>query len=127
MNAYLLDTFACIFALVHPHLLGTEARELVEHPDGFVFFSPVNVWEIEIKAATGKLAAPAGDVPEALTSLGFTELLVTSRHAERAGRLPLLHRDPFDRMLVAQALEEGMVLVTPDHALSQYELPTLAC
>lgn len=83
------------------------------------------VWEIEIKRAAGRLEAPP-ELPDAMASARFASLPVTVTHAIRAGRLPRHHGDPFDRILVAQAQEEGLTIVTRDPAIAFYDVPVLA-
>lgn len=104
-----------------------EARDAIADPANEVVFSAVNVWEIEIKARAGKLVLPTDDTLAAARSLPIRELAISSDHARRAGRLPLHHRDPFDRVLVAQALAEGLTLVTRDRAFAPYGVPVLPC
>jgi PIN domain nuclease of toxin-antitoxin system len=89
-----------------------------------VFVSAVSVWEAAVKVAAGRLRMPIG-LDQAAVAAGFAELPFGWNHARRAAALPPLHGDPFDRMLVAQALEGGMVLVTRDRAVRQYEVPTI--
>ncbi len=86
--------------------------------------SAATVWEIEIKRATGRLDAP-GNLIEAVDASGFDHLPITLEHAVAAGRLPLHHRDPFDRMLVAQARVEGLTLATADPEITRYDVPTV--
>ena len=98
----LLDTSALLLALSEPERLSSDARAGIEDPGSTVLVSAASVWEIAIKRTLGKLEAPetvVGAVPDA----GFETLDITPGHAERAGSLPPHHRDPFDRMLVAQA------------------------
>jgi PIN domain nuclease of toxin-antitoxin system len=83
--------------------------------------SAASVWEIAIKVAAGRLVAP-GDVPAALEASGFVLLDITPRHGVAAGHLPLHHKDPFDRMLAAQAQVEGLTLVTADEAMRAYDV-----
>lgn len=84
-------------------------------------FSAASAWEIAIKSAIGKLEVPAGSsISRELELDGFTQLPVTIAHADAVRQLPPLHRDPFDRMLVAQALVEGLTIVTADEALRAY-------
>lgn len=90
-----------------------------------MFVSAASVWEIEIKRAVGRLRAP-DDVGGLVDASGFERLQVSFEHALEAGRLPLHHRDPFDRMLVAQARYEGLTLATADAALAHYDVPVLA-
>jgi len=87
-----------------------------------VSVSAATIWEIEIKRALGKLQAPA-DALERSDESGFERLPITFEHAREAGRLPLLHGDPFNRLLVAQARVEGLTLASADSAISQYQVP----
>ena len=123
----LLDTHALIFLLEEPERMRVEAREAIADPDNEVAFSAANVWEIEIKAKTGKLVPPAEDTLSAARTLPIGELAISAEHARRAGRLPLHHADPFDRVLIAQALIEGLTLVTRDGAFGPYGVPVLPC
>ena len=88
------------------------------------YLSAATGWELGLKQAAGKLRlrAPIGAM---LDSFQLTEMPVTIRHGDRAAQLPLLHRDPFDRMLVAQALVEGLILITGDKRLAEYGVPIL--
>jgi PIN domain nuclease of toxin-antitoxin system len=89
-----------------------------------VVVSAATIWEVSIKRQTGRLDFE-GDLIEACAKSGFEILPIAARHADRAGALPLLHTDPFDRMLVAQAEIEGLVLVTQDRKLVPYGIPLL--
>jgi PIN domain nuclease of toxin-antitoxin system len=89
-----------------------------------VLVSAATVWEIEIKRALNRIRAPA-DVAGVVDDSGFVRLPITFEHAREAGRLPLHHGDPFDRMLIAQARVEGLVLATADQAIADYDVPTL--
>ncbi len=82
------------------------------------------MWEIAIKQQLGKLGQPA-DLAERVRGAGFRELAISSEHASTAGRLPTIHKDPFDRMLVAQAQVEGLTLVTRDPAIQKYDVAVL--
>jgi len=88
------------------------------------YLSAATAWELGMKQATGKLRlrVPVGSM---LQVFGLLELPVTVRHGEKAAQLPLLHRDPFDRMLVAQAMVEGLILVTADSLMAQYGVPVV--
>jgi PIN domain nuclease of toxin-antitoxin system len=98
------------------------AARLDEEPD--VYVSAASVWEVTIKQSIGKLAEPANLAEEIMDS-GFRGLAITSEHAMVAGRLPLIHRDPFGRMLVAQALCEDLILASHDPHVQQYEVDLL--
>lgn len=119
----LLDTHTVIWWLVDAPELSDQTKALIdEEPE--VYVSAATVWELAIKQAIGKLKEPA-DLPERVRDGEFRELAITSEHAILAGRLPLIHRDPFDRMLVAQARCEGLTLVTSDGAIQKYDVPVL--
>lgn len=106
----------------HPSL-GPRCREHLELADE-VFFSAVTPWELGIKRALGRIAIPDG-LGDALVAAGFRPLPVTVEHAERAPTLPAHHRDPFDRMLIAQAQVEALTLATADDALRPYDIDLL--
>ncbi len=122
----LLDTHAFIWWMDGGHELSSAAVEAVTDPDVIVAVSAASVWEISIKRATGKLRAPRG-LANVIETKGFTPLAITVEHAERAGDLPRHHTDPFDRLLIAQAQAEGLVLVTRDAGFAAYDVRTLAC
>jgi PIN domain nuclease of toxin-antitoxin system len=114
----LLDTHAFLWWRTASPRLGAEAREAIAQADA-VYVSAASAWEAAIKQALGRLELP--DRFEAgVEASGFEKLAVTFAHAERAGALPPHHRDPFDRMLVAQALEERLTIVTHDTRLEPY-------
>lgn len=94
----------------------------MESPENDVLFSAASLWEVAIKVQTGRLTltVPLEDLAEAAESMGFVELAVRSAHAVAVARLPLHHRDPFDRVLVAQAMLEPARLLTVDGPLQQY-------
>lgn len=104
--------------------LGDGAREAIEDPSTEAFVSAASAWEISIKHATGKLTLDA-PVTEILDAGLMLDLPVVMHDVLSAARLPMHHRDPFDRILVAQALHGGMVLVTPDRALRAYDVPVM--
>ena len=122
----LLDTYALIYALARPDDLKEPARTELADPENEVFFTPANVWEIEIKVSVGKLERPATDVVQAARS-SFVELPITSLHAATAGQLPMHHRDPFDRMVIAQGQEEECTVVTPDDKFPLYNVDVMDC
>lgn len=119
----LLDTHTVIWWLADDSTLAEETKVLIDdEPE--VYVSPATLWEIAIKQAIGKLKEPC-DLPQQVRDAEFRELPITHDHAITAGRLPLIHRDPFDRMLVAQALCEGLTLVTRDGSIQKYEVALL--
>ncbi|MFP5225033.1 MAG: type II toxin-antitoxin system VapC family toxin [Actinomycetota bacterium] len=120
MKALLLDGHVFLWWLSDAAELGPQTREAIADPSSEVYVSSATIWELEIKAAAGKLRVPSGML-EALYEGGFLELEVSARHARRAAWLEWDHRDPFDRMLVAQAQIEGLSLVTADTSVRQFD------
>lgn len=120
----LLDTHALLWWLTEPQILSGGAYEAIANPFSDVFVSPVSVWEIAVKRALGKLRAP-DNLEASIKDQGFTPLSLTFFHAEQAGALSPHHGDPFDRMLVAQAQAEGLILVTRDARIPLYGVRTL--
>jgi PIN domain nuclease of toxin-antitoxin system len=118
----LLDTHAFLWWDSNDALLPDGLRAAIASPQNQVLVSAVTVWEIAIKRALGKLVFGEG-LGKAIEGHGFTALPITVEHAEWAGSLPPLHRDPFDRLLVAQAQLEGLVLATVDEQILRYQIP----
>ncbi|MFD8010597.1 type II toxin-antitoxin system VapC family toxin [Streptomyces sp. NPDC058955] len=118
----LLDTHVVLWWLTGD--LPDETRERLAH-ERWVYMSAVTPWELSVKQATGKLDAPA-DVAERARDTQFLALPITAEHGLQAGRLPHHHRDPFDRILVAQARAEGLTLVTRDKNIPLYDVPVLS-
>ena len=114
----LLDTHFLLWSLGSPSKLPAKARKIIQASN--VFVSAASIWEIAIKSAIGKLKADPLEIAAAVGPAGFDFLPITAPHATRVAVLPSIHRDPFDRMLVAQALSEGMVLLTNDSMLRDY-------
>lgn len=120
----LLDTHVLLWWLANdPSLLG-DTKAVISDPATSVFVSAATAWEIAIKQALGKLEAPS-DLERQIQLNRFEPLSITIAHAYSAGTLPRHHDDPFDRMLVAQALAETLTIVTRDHRLGRYEISTL--
>ena len=120
MTTWLVDTHALLWFLSDDAELSTNARETMESGDNVLLASSACVWEMAIKASLGKLTVPA-DLPRIVREQGFSEFDVTAEHAWAVATLPLTeHRDPFDRLLVAQALVEGLPLISNDAQLDQY-------
>ncbi|MGI5213078.1 type II toxin-antitoxin system VapC family toxin [Plantactinospora sp. CA-290183] len=119
----LLDTHVVLWWLTDDPTLADDVKERLDHePD--VYVSAATIWEIAIKQAIGKLKEPA-DLPERVRYSGFRELPVRSDHVIVAGRLPMIHRDLFDRILVAQARCEDLTLVSRDPEVQRYEVALL--
>lgn len=121
----LLDANALLWWLADHPTLSRQARRAIADPSTDVLVSAASVWEIQIKRAMGKLLAPDGIV-SAVDAAGFEGLPITMGDAEDAGRLPPHHRDPFDRMLVAQAQRLDAVIATRDTVFAAYGVDTLA-
>ncbi len=121
----LLDTHVLIWALENNPTLSVSARESIILGKNMVFVSSVSIWEIGIKMSLGKLEAP-DNLQEEIQLHRFIPLNITYDHAELAGKLPPFHRDPFDRMLIAQAITEKLTLITRDKQISRYDVSTLA-
>lgn len=124
----LLDTHLLLWALVEPERLDTATRAALEDPENEVMFSAASFWEIAIKASLGRpdFAFDPRQILQAALETGFVELPVRSSAAIQVAGLPLLHRDPFDRLLIAQAIAEPVRLYTADLLLPPYsELVTL--
>jgi PIN domain nuclease of toxin-antitoxin system len=120
----LLDTHTLIWALEGSSKLSKLARGTIENPQNEILVSAVSAWEIAIKKALGRLRVP-DDLIEAIDAAGFTRRALGFAEARRLESLPPLHSDPFDRMLVAHALEEGAAIVTRDAALARYAVKTV--
>lgn len=121
----LLDTHVLLYWLDDPALLDDDARIALANPQNQVFFSPISIVEIAIKESRKKITVPM-TFAAGLADTRFAELRFTSAHAQTMRDLPPVHKDPFDRMLVAQTRSEQLTLVTRDDVLSQYEIPILA-
>lgn len=120
----LLDTHVVLWWLGASERLSTQAEEAINNVESAVFVSAVTACEIAQKSVVGKLRFP-DDLTEQISANDFTELPITARHALATTNLPLHHRDPFDRLLVAQAQCEGLTLVTANRKLTVYEVPIL--
>jgi PIN domain nuclease of toxin-antitoxin system len=120
----LLDSHALLWWQADDPRLGAGAREAVERSGAPLYFSVASIWELAIKQANKKLELPA-TMLGVLAEEDFAELPIASVHAVLASALPAHHRDPFDRMLVAQAQHENLVLVTNDAHIAAYDVPLL--
>jgi PIN domain nuclease of toxin-antitoxin system len=115
----LLDTRLFLWAVLGSPKLKRAGRKTIEEASA-VFVSAASIWEIAIKSALGKLDVDPAVLASEIEAAGFIELPVSARHAARAAELPRLHGDPFDRLLIAQALSEPLILLTSDTTLTRY-------
>jgi PIN domain nuclease of toxin-antitoxin system len=126
----LLDTSVFLWSLAAEHKLNQRAKDILTSPKTELYFSAASSWEIAIKFALGSLPlpkAPSEYIPHALRSWAIRSLNITHEHALRAGELPAHHRDPFDRLLIAQSLEEKLTLLTADRVFQKYKLDLIFC
>jgi PIN domain nuclease of toxin-antitoxin system len=121
----LLDTHILLWAAGQPERLPQDARDMIERSDNELFFSAANLWEILIKHGLGRddFKADARVLRRALLDNGYSELPIGSDHVVAIEALPPIHKDPFDRILVAQATVEGITLVTADQIVAKYPGP----
>ncbi|CDZ65444.1 Pilus retraction motor protein [Neorhizobium galegae bv. orientalis] len=121
----LLDSHLLVWLVGASHRLPLIAREIIENPDHEIFFSSASIWELSIKCSSGKigLELPPRMLYRVLIESGFGELAVTASHALKVDSLQQIHRDPFDRILIAQSMCEGMLLLTSDETIAKYSGP----
>ncbi len=120
----LLDTHALVWALSDIPRLTENTRAAIADPHNDVFVSAITAWEITVKRIKGRITAP-DNLSSVIEECGFEHLPLTFFHAEQAGLLPMHHRDPFDRLLIAQAQAEGLIFVTRDRHIRRYGVRTL--
>ena len=121
MKGYLLDTQVFLWCLMDSPRLTPEVRELIADPLNPVYVSAATSWEIAIKKSLGKLKAPH-NIDGIVEEMGFLKLPIYLYHGDTLSRLPFHHRDPFDRMLIAQAIAEGLVLISSDRKFEMYDV-----
>ena len=121
----MLDTQLLLWAAGNPDRLSMEARAWIEAPENELLFSAASIWEVAIKLGLGRedFRVDVRLLRRGLLDNGYSELLVSSEHADTLDGLPSIHKDPFDRLLVAQALIEGITLLTSDTVVAQYPGP----
>jgi PIN domain nuclease of toxin-antitoxin system len=127
---FLLDTNVFLWGLSAEHKLNPRAQEVLTSSSSELYFSAASSWEIAIKFALGSLPlpkAPSEFIPHALRAWAMRALDITHEHALRAGELPAHHRDPFDRLLIAQAMAEEMTLLTADRVFQKYKIDLIFC
>jgi PIN domain nuclease of toxin-antitoxin system len=123
----LLDTHALLWWLNDDEKLGNHARRLIGDPANDVLVSAVSLWEITVKLRIGKLDADIEEIIAILPDQGFDRLDITDAHLIALTALPLHHRDPFDHLLMAQAVAEGAHFVTQDQNVALYGIPFVTC
>ena len=121
----LLDTHVLLWAAGQPERLSTSARAMLQDPQNQLVFSSANLWEVVIKRVLGRpdFRIDARVLRRGLLANGYDELAITSEHVIGVGALPALHKDPFDRILLAQAICEGITLLTADPIVAGYPAP----
>lgn len=127
---FLLDTSILLWSVAEDHKLNARARTLLSATSSQLYLSSATAWEIAIKFAMGTLKLPfdpADFIPAVIRRMGLLCLDITPAHAIEASRLPQHHRDPFDRMLVAQARAEGLTLLTADAMIQKYDVDQIRC
>jgi PIN domain nuclease of toxin-antitoxin system len=127
---YLLDTMIWLWSVGPIDRISRQGLAILQRGDEEIYFSAASSWEIAIKTQLGKYRlpeAPAGYIPKRLTEQGIRPLSITQSHALRVQELPLHHRDPFDRLLVAQALAEEMTILTADPHFTRYRVQLVWC
>ena len=124
MERLLLDTHAFLWWISDDSILRRNAHAAIADPRNEIFVSAITAWEITVKRLKGQMDAP-GNLAAMVDEKGFTHLPLGFHHAEQAARLPMHHKDPFDRFLIAQAQAEGMTLVTRDTHMQLYGVQTL--
>jgi len=121
----LLDTHILLWGAIEPERLSRAASALIESPDNEMVFSALSIWEVAIKTGLGRadFRIDAGILRRGLFDNNYAELAVTGAHAAALAGLPAIHKDPFDRMLIAQAAVEGLILLTSDETIAKYPGP----
>jgi len=121
----LLDTHILLWAAGQPECLPAAARRLLKDPENELFFSAASLWEIAIKCGLGRddFRVDARLLRRGLLDNGYLELAITSEHAVAIGGLAPIHKDPFDRLLIAQSMVEGITLLTSDPLVARYPAP----
>lgn len=128
MKSYLLDTHTALWWAAGSPRLSERAKEIIKSKDNQIFLSVVSVWEASIKSALGKMPLPGKPGPffQALAQRSsFTVLPVHLSHAAEVYSLPQIHRDPFDRLLISQAIAEDLILISDDQVFQNYSVPGL--
>jgi PIN domain nuclease of toxin-antitoxin system len=123
---FLVDTHAMLWAFGEPSALSPAARNAIADPSNLIIVSSASLWECAIKASIGKLDLP-DDFFDSIPEAGYEVMPIRLSHLNVYRTLPMYHRDPFDRMLAAQAIAEGLVLISRDPEIARYEVEILTC
>ena len=128
--SYLLDTGVWLWSVWEPARMSRPARDIMADATQEIYLSAVTSWEVAIKTASGRLQIPeppATYVPSRMVMQGLRPLPISHQHALAVFGLPMHHRDPFDRLLIAQAVVENMIVLTADGEFRKYDMPLLWC
>jgi PIN domain nuclease of toxin-antitoxin system len=123
----LLDTHALLWWLSDNPRLRSHARTLIADPDNDILVSTVSLWEIAVKTRVGKMRVSVSEIAQQIAASGFTFLDITIAHLETLATLPVHHRDPFDHLLIAQAIAEAATLMTEDRNIGRYPVQCVLC
>jgi PIN domain nuclease of toxin-antitoxin system len=123
----LLDTHALLWWLADNPRLRAQARTMIADPDNAILVSTVSLWEIAVKTRIGKMRVNVGEVARLAAAGGFTLLDIRTAHLEVLAALPAHHRDPFDHLLIAQAIAEAATLMTEDRNIGRYPVQCILC
>lgn len=117
----LLDTHTLIWGISEPEKLSKKTKELLSDVDNIILVSTASLWELQIKRSLNKIILPEDFIPQ-LQKNGYELLNISYKHIERLDEIPLIHRDPFDRMLIAQSMDENVPLITKDSEIAKYNV-----
>lgn len=123
----LLDTHILLWWLADDKQLGTQARDLIADPANDIFVSVVSLWEIVVKLRIGKLQGDFAEISDAIAQNGFALLPISLANLHELRGLPMHHRDPFDHLLIAQAISEPAIFVSEDQSITKYPVQVLSC
>lgn len=123
----LLDTHALVWWLADDAELGTQVRDLIADPANDIFVSVVSLWEIVVKFRVGKISADIQEITKAIENEGFTLLEISPSHLLELAALPMHHKDPFDHLLIAQAITEDATFVSEDGHAPSYPVRLITC
>jgi PIN domain nuclease of toxin-antitoxin system len=123
----LLDTHAVLWWLTDDDQLGTQARDLIADPGNDILVSVASLWEIVVKVRVGKLKADIEEISKAIELDGFILLAISPVHFRTLGGLPMHHRDPFDHLLIAQAISEEAIFLSQDQNAPKYPVQVIRC